>query len=44
MLDRHLEALYEQQVNLAETISFVGNKMGRYQEKMTIYQKGCKDD
>lgn len=34
MLDRHLEALYEQQANLAETISFVGDKMDTYKKRL----------
>lgn len=34
MLDTHLEALYEQQANLAETISFVGNKMDTYKKRL----------
>lgn len=34
MLDRHLEALYEQQANLTETISFVGNKMDTYKKRL----------
>lgn len=34
MLDRHLEALYEQQSNLAETISFVGDKMDTYKKRL----------
>lgn len=36
MLNKHMKALYEQQANLAETISFVRHKVERYQEKVNI--------
>ncbi|MBC1567402.1 MerR family transcriptional regulator [Listeria sp. FSL L7-1425] len=34
ILTNHMENLYEQQKNLAETISFVGKKVAGYQDKL----------
>ncbi|MBC2262248.1 MerR family transcriptional regulator [Listeria sp. FSL L7-0091] len=40
ILDNHMENLYEQQKELAETISFVARKVDGYREKLKKQQEG----